>query len=224
MKKFLLAGVAAAALFSAPALAADYPVKGPVDPMWSWTGFYIGGNLGSIGINSNQVTGCPAGTCNNPSGSDWAYGGQLGANVQWGSLVLGVETSGDWTKLMANNPCFNPTFRCDLGLNHQYDVRGRVGLAMNNVLLYGTGGKAWSDPHGFTQIIATGVMFPGGTHRSGTVWGGGAEFAMAGNWIVGAEYLHTNFGTQSHTYDAVYTVPVQTWEARARLSYLFNWR
>lgn len=219
MKKFLLAGVAAAALFSAPALAADYPVKGPVAPIWTWTGFYIGGNLGAIGINSHNVN-----ADFNPSGSDWAYGGQLGANVQWGNLVLGVETSGDWSKLMAMRLCANNAFSCHLGLNHQYDVRGRVGLAMNNVLLYGTGGKAWTDPHGFTELPAQGgVMFPGGTHRSGTVWGGGVEFAMAGNWIVGAEYLHTNFGTQTHTYDAVYQVPVQTWEARARLSYLFSW-
>lgn len=221
MKKFLLAGIAAAALSSAPALAADYPVKGPVAPMWTWTGFYIGGNLGAIGIQSHNE---PGGQFN-PSGADWAYGGQLGANVQWGNLVLGVETSGDWSKLMAQRLCANTTFSCNLGLNHQYDVRGRVGLAMNNTLLYGTAGKAWSDPHGFTETPPQGgVMFPGGTHRSGTVWGGGVEFAMAGNWILGAEYLHTNFGTQTHVYDTPYQVPVQTWEARARLSYLFNWR
>ena len=221
MKKFLVAGITAAALYSAPGLAADYPAKGsPAPSVFNWTGFYVGANLGSIGVQSKKL---PALGDNNPSGSDWAYGGQAGANIQWGSLVLGVETSGVWTKLMADNPCFNPAFRCDLGVNHQYDVRGRVGIAANNILFYGTAGKAWTDPHGFTQIIATGATFPAGTKRTGTVWGGGVEMAMAGNWILGAEYLHTDFGTQMHTYDTVYTVPVKTWEARARLSYLFNW-
>ena len=50
MKKLLVAGIAAAAFCSAPALAADMPVKAPppAPPVAapSWTGFYIGGNVG----------------------------------------------------------------------------------------------------------------------------------------------------------------------------------
>ena len=49
MKRFLLATVALAAL-SAPAAAADlatkYPVKAIPVPVFSWTGFYIGANVG----------------------------------------------------------------------------------------------------------------------------------------------------------------------------------
>ena len=49
MKRFLLATVALAAL-SAPAAAADlatkYPVKAIPAPVFSWTGFYIGANVG----------------------------------------------------------------------------------------------------------------------------------------------------------------------------------
>ena len=50
MKKKLLAGVALGALLiGAPAMAADMPVKAPKAPPvipYSWTGFYVGANVG----------------------------------------------------------------------------------------------------------------------------------------------------------------------------------
>jgi outer membrane immunogenic protein len=47
MKKFFLATAALVSLASQQSLAADLPVKVPyVAPVWSWTGFYIGGHLG----------------------------------------------------------------------------------------------------------------------------------------------------------------------------------
>ena len=47
MKKFIVAGIAAAAFCGAPALAADMPVKAPyAAPVFNWTGFYIGAHAG----------------------------------------------------------------------------------------------------------------------------------------------------------------------------------
>jgi len=49
MKKGLVLGAAIASLFATGAQAADLPVKAPppmIAPVWSWTGFYIGGNVG----------------------------------------------------------------------------------------------------------------------------------------------------------------------------------
>jgi outer membrane immunogenic protein len=45
MKTLLVAGLAFGALI-APAMAADLPVKAPPPPLFSSTGFYIGGNVG----------------------------------------------------------------------------------------------------------------------------------------------------------------------------------
>jgi outer membrane immunogenic protein len=44
MKKFLFAGIALAALSGAPAIAAEMPLK--ADPLFNWTGWYLGVNGG----------------------------------------------------------------------------------------------------------------------------------------------------------------------------------
>src|SRR5215471_18802464 len=54
MKKIVLATLALAALTAAPAMAADLAVKAPMYkapppiPVFSWTGCYIGGNIGGV--------------------------------------------------------------------------------------------------------------------------------------------------------------------------------
>ena len=65
MRKFLLA-TSAALMMAAPATAADMPVKSrplpPPVPVFSWTGFYIGGHVGGAWgttestLNSVSVT------------------------------------------------------------------------------------------------------------------------------------------------------------------------
>ena len=108
MRKFLVAGIAAAACSSAPALAADMAVKAPMAPpiapvVDSWTGFYIGAN-GGWGWSSIDTAAVP-----DPNGAFIAegdlagprffntrtnggvFGGQIGYNWQTGNWVLGVE-------------------------------------------------------------------------------------------------------------------------------------
>jgi len=63
----------------------------PPPPPFSWTGFYIGGNLGVAWTDGNV---CCDDFGNSPSISQNAVftgGGQVGANYQWGWLVLGGE-------------------------------------------------------------------------------------------------------------------------------------
>jgi len=127
MKKFLLGGTMLAALAaSAPAMAADLPVKAPVykavaPEIFSWTGFYIGGNVGyswgrgetdftetTSGSSSSQVfrtagptpvggptvVTLPTVTAGGSSRADingWIGGGQFGYNWQSGSTVFGFE-------------------------------------------------------------------------------------------------------------------------------------
>jgi outer membrane immunogenic protein len=127
MKKFLLGGTMLAALaVGAPALAADLPVKAPVykavaPEIFSWTGFYVGGNIGyswgrgdtdftetTSGTSSSQVfrtagptpVGPPTVTTIGPitaGGSARADlngvigGGQIGYNWQNGTTVFGFE-------------------------------------------------------------------------------------------------------------------------------------
>jgi outer membrane immunogenic protein len=74
MKRVLLT-MAAFGLFALPAMAADLaprPVyKAPV-PVWSWTGFYIGGTAGGAWLDSN-ITASGTTVCN-PTLGGWAAG------------------------------------------------------------------------------------------------------------------------------------------------------
>jgi outer membrane immunogenic protein len=77
-------------------------------------------------------------------------------------------------------------------------VRGRIGYAIDSVLIYGTGGYAWAD----NRITATG---PGGSisdsHvHSGWTAGAGIEVMFAPRWSVKAEYLYRSL--QGETYFA----------------------
>ena len=77
-------------------------------------------------------------------------------------------------------------------------VRGRLGYAFDNVLLYGTGGWAWSSNQYIrTQLTGTLNLATAGTdeavntYLSGWTAGGGVAVAFAQNWNVFAEYRYT---------------------------------
>ena len=87
--------------------AADLPVRPPAPapmyappPPFSWTGFYIGGNLGA-GWNHGNVS-----DSNNffnlgvDNSTTFVGGGLVGGNYQFINLVVGVEADFDW---FANN-------------------------------------------------------------------------------------------------------------------------
>jgi hypothetical protein len=56
MRTSLLIGICAAAFAAAPAIAADLPLKAPPPPpvpVFSWTGLYIGANIGGAWSNGS---------------------------------------------------------------------------------------------------------------------------------------------------------------------------
>ena len=96
MRKLLL-GIASAAVFLGVAnsgQAADMAVKAPPPPIavpiFTWTGFYIGGNLGAAWAQ-RSVTDIFGNTFTRTSDARFIGGGQLGYNWQTGNFVLGVE-------------------------------------------------------------------------------------------------------------------------------------
>lgn len=172
-------GVIAATLIglTASAQAADLPynsrpytVSQPLN-MYSWAGPYVGGNIGyAWGSTTNFPT--------EPNGV--AGGIQGGYNWQYGQFVIGGEidfqASGAEDRFAAwkfSNPFFGT-------------VRGRVGYAMNNILVYATGGLAY----GNLRLNA-----PGATEsqwNAGWTIGAGAEVGLTQNWSAKAEYLYVD--------------------------------
>jgi outer membrane immunogenic protein len=116
MKKFLLGGVAFGALIM-PAMAGDlaplYGAPPPLPVIWSsWTGFYVGANLGWIGSSNNTLTNTGTDTGAGGLGSALAAGfipgsvgvshngfiggGQIGYNWQFSPFwVAGIEADYD---------------------------------------------------------------------------------------------------------------------------------
>ena len=107
--KFLLAGTALVTLAAGTAMAADLgrPAPAPVykappmAPAFSWTGFYLGGNLGGAWDKSNgsfpdSVFGLNFGN-GNSNGVFIGVACQVGANYQVNNFVFfGVEGDFDW--------------------------------------------------------------------------------------------------------------------------------
>jgi outer membrane immunogenic protein len=177
MKYNIIHALAATALFiAAPSVAsaADMPLKAPPPapaPVYSWTGFYIGGNVGGAWGHSNQnsIFSCPGilGSCTYSipadlaavttaaSGSVQAHGftggGQAGYNRQTGAWVYGIETDLDAFHLTgslaaaAHFPAAVSSFAVGTSLDTDwlFTARARLGvLVAPAVLLYATGGVA----------------------------------------------------------------------------------
>ena len=76
-------------------------------------------------------------------------------------------------------------------------VRGRIGYAFDQVLLYGTGGYAWSDNRLSTTLL--GLSISDSQFHSGWTVGAGVEVMFAPKWSVKAEYLYRSFEGQTYS-------------------------
>ena len=76
----------------------------------------------------------------------------------------------------------------------QGSVRGRLGVAFDRVLVYGTGGVAFGDLRNNYINLATGGFDSFSHTRVGYTVGGGVEYAFTNNISARVEYRYTDFG------------------------------
>ena len=177
MKKIssLLTAIAAVAVISAPAVAADMrmPMKAapaPVMAVFNWTGFYVGGFVGGAAAEGNASSSQPCNlvACYNTAlatsvtnsyslDSSFIGGGTIGYNWQpvGSQFVLGIEGEVGYLRLRrsvvdANAiAAFGPTTTNGIDTTHIGDfygvIAGRLGVAFDRVLLYAKGGVAFVD-------------------------------------------------------------------------------
>jgi len=215
MKRFLLATVALAAL-SAPAAAADlatkYPVKAVPVPVFSWTGFYIGANVGYGGDKFDydvNVLGLPVGNLSTNS-SGFFVGGQLGYNYQFANnVVIGLETDIQWSDIGSSldiNAVGFPILSASSTVDYFGTIRARLGYAFDRFLPYITGGVAYGKTSADVSIVGLPIWSQSSTSWGWTI-GGGAEYAITNNWTFKAEYLYVDLGSNTYDLGAAFLAP-----------------
>jgi outer membrane immunogenic protein len=206
MKKLLglaLAGALSVAVL--PAVAADYAVKAPPPPIWTWTGFYIGVQAGAgWGRTEWDRNPGPSGTW---IGTGGTVGGTIGANWQapGSPWVLGIEGDWSWSNISPGSSafagfasCTGAGIQCQTRADWIATIRGRIGHANGPLLFYLTGGAAFASLHSFTNpaSVITGVT----STETGWAVGGGLEGMLGGGWSLKAEYIYVHFGNFGQIY------------------------
>ncbi len=213
-RNLLLASAGAIALSGSAALAAE-PLPPPPPPPFTWTGPYLGGQIGyawaahgsfeDFGFDPRSrifFTGTFGNTPNGVLG-----GAHVGAQYQFNQLVLGIEGSVDGTSLTSTDSITFPvafragTLSAQVSADVEGSIRGKIGIAWDRLLVYGTGGVAFGGfTSGFTLAaprFAPPIFASFNTSSTRTGWtaGGGLQYAVTNNWWVFAEYRFSDFGT-----------------------------
>jgi outer membrane immunogenic protein len=230
MKRLLSASallVAIAAVGSAKA--ADLPpapaYKAPfIAPVFSWTGFYIGGTFGghwdkdnisgvadpvgftAIGATPALLDSAITGSLH-PNG--FIGGGEIGYNWQANNYVFGLEVdanaiSGDDERTITGMPLVAAGLdTADFVTDTAKEIflatfRGRLGVTFDRALLFATGGGAWGTLQTTDAFGGVGGTVVGSTsnttNRLGWTVGGGLEYAVTYNLTIKAEYLYVDLG------------------------------
>jgi opacity protein-like surface antigen len=198
--------------------AADLPLPPPPPmPAWTWSGLYVGGQIGAFGGTS---------TFSDPEGpsifgdkvktSGFLAGLQLGYNWDLGPRwVVGIaadtsylDSSGSFTCMQASPTLIGSN--CEASPRALATIAGRVGFLVDppgHTLVYGKAGGAWMNSHISIHPNNAGpigdfadAIFPGGaTSTSANAWGGmigaGIERALTPAWSISLEYDYYRFAS-----------------------------
>jgi outer membrane immunogenic protein len=232
MRNLTIAAAASAlVLASGAASAADLRVRAPaapaaavMAPIYDWNGFYIG-IQGGYGWGNLDWTFVNAGTTADHRTRGGLFGGTAGVNFQAGNWVFGIEGDYAWASINGSAVCPGPAFDCRSRLESFGTARGRIGMAWDSMLIYGTGGLAFGDQNIRTVEIATGNTVGSNVFKLGWTAGGGIEWGFAPGWSAKVEALYFDLGTDRHIVAGPDPVDARHDGViiRGGLNYRFNW-
>jgi outer membrane immunogenic protein len=183
----LLVSIAGTQAADLPAARPMYKSPAPVAAPHDWSGIYVGAQVGygwgqSSGTQNADGTFFPVVPYSiDPAGA--LAGGHVGFNYQTGALVVGAEADIEASNLHSDTAisAFGQTYFFNVKADALASIRGRIGWAYNQLMLYGTGGVAWG--HVTTPPLDTLDGW-----RTGWTVGAGAEHALPHNWSAKVEY------------------------------------
>ncbi|MDQ0475084.1 outer membrane protein [Labrys wisconsinensis] len=212
----VLLAAAAVSVVSYPAFAADLS-PAPVEPAapapvvlpFSWTGFYAGVNLGAdFGDSKFKDRSFGNGAWNaagdsfKPDRTGFTGGGQVGYNYQWDWVVLGAEADVGYLGGSAHKASsLNGNTVGSIDDGWYSTIRGRVGVAYDRFLVFGTGGVIFADQGAHVVDNTTGASLVTNKTDVQTGWtvGGGVEYALTDNWTVRGDFLYYDLGKKNVT-------------------------
>jgi outer membrane immunogenic protein len=145
----------------------------------------------------------------------------VGGNVQLNAILFGIEADYDWSTLSSGTTLTpeakagqagdvtadRPTVELGTAIDGVATVRGRVGFATRDWVVYGTGGLAWAEatfslvsnnPNvGLQEDIVDGHLGETKT-LNGYVYGGGIEYKISRQLSLRGEVLHYDLGRLSY--------------------------
>jgi outer membrane immunogenic protein len=198
-----------------PAPAAPPPYSPPpISPAYNWTGFYVGA-MGGYGWSTSQGADFKGGFA----------GGTIGGNAQFGNLVAGVEVEGAWSDIGQTASALFGLVRATDRIQAFGSATGRVGVAVENLLIYGKGGFAAAGNN--IKVTVLGVSASDTQTHLGYTAGGGLEYGFTPNWSAKGEYLFAHY--QSKNYFAGLAPPgvssgtFEVHTAKLGVNYRFGW-
>ncbi len=189
MRKYL---IAIACLFAVQAQAADYPTKpygtNYAPQAFTWTGNWIGiqGSYAFQGSLDNPFVGFDV--------DGYSFGGNIGTQRQYGAIIVGLELEANYAKIEGNSN-IGP-----IAINHSTDaygsLRARLGTVVGQAHVYGLGGIALASTE--ATLSVPGFSTSASNLHWGWVAGAGIEYAVAPNWVVGAEAAYYRFRSEDY--------------------------
>ncbi|WP_247986871.1 outer membrane beta-barrel protein [Bradyrhizobium sp. 186] len=197
--------------------------KAVVPAVWSWSGFYLGGHGGygwgddrsSQMVSPVFLGGLVPLEVGGIKPSGYVAGFQAGGNWQSGKYVGGVEIDLSTTGIKGSASASGldnsvPPAPWSGAATDKFDLlgsaRARLGyLVRPDLLLYGSGGLAWTRLEQSMESVNSAGTFAATTPtwRTGWVAGVGGQIRLwDSNWIARLEYLHYDFGKSGGTYQA----------------------
>lgn len=210
-------------------------------PAYNWSGFYVGGHAGFGWQDVDGIFdqgGAPGGPYDlgDFDVDGFVGGGHAGVNAQWNWAVVGIEGDVSFAAAedtFAGSPLAGSTIEVSDELDLLASVRGRVGIAWNNLLVYGTAGVGYAEyefTSTFTNIGFNPETDSVGSSDWGPAFGGGLEYGV-GNLVLRVEGLHydveSNFTFAGGEIPDADATDFIDWGGvtviRGGASYKFNW-
>jgi opacity protein-like surface antigen/outer membrane receptor protein involved in Fe transport len=161
----------------------------PASGRYNWSGFYVGLNAGGVfGPTAATVSGGGSASVNEPG---FIGGAQIGANYQTGPVVWGIEA--DYDASTQNQSLPSGVLSGSMSqMPWLATLRGRLGVAFDRYLIYGTAGGAAGE-------LRSNIAIPAGTTSSTVTYGTwtagtGVEYGITDNLSARVEYLYLDKG------------------------------